>query len=97
VIGAPVTTPLRVVAGKRLTVTFLVTRSDNRQPMTRGTMICDPSVAGKVIRHAESFKAGKARLSFLVPKTAKGKQLKVKLTIRAGTQSATKIVTFPVK
>ena len=50
-----------------------------------------------MIRHAESFKAGKARLSFLVPKTAKGKQLKVKVTIKAGTQSATKVVVFRVK
>ncbi len=60
-------------------------------------MICDPSVAGKVISHTESFKAGIARLSFLVPKTAKGKLLKVKVTIKAGNQSATKIVAFRVK
>jgi hypothetical protein len=97
VIAAPVTTPTVAVAGKRLTVTFNVTRSDTGGPLTSGKMVCDPSVAGKVIPHAESFKAGTAKLSFLVPKTAKGKQLKVKLTINAGTQSATKVVTFRVK
>jgi hypothetical protein len=97
VIAAPVSTPRVPLAGKRLTVTFLVTRSDNGEPLTSGTMVCDPSVAGKVITHSESFRAGKASLSFLVPKTAKGKQLKVKLTIKAGTQSAGKIVTLRVR
>ena len=83
VIGKPVTVPARVVAGKRITVSFPVTRSDNKKPLTAGTMICDPSVVGKVIRHAESFRSGVARLSFVVPITAKGKQLKVKVTIKA--------------
>lgn len=97
VIGTPVIAPTVPVAGKRLTVTFAVTRSDDGQPLTSGTMVCDPSVAGKVIAHAESFKSGTARLSFLVPKTAKGKLLKVKLTIKTETQSATRIATFRVK
>jgi hypothetical protein len=97
VIAAPVSTPTAPVAGKRMTVTFLVTRSDNGKPLTNGTMVCDPSVAGKVITHAESFKAGKATLSFVVPKSAKGKQLKVKVTITTGAQSASKIVTFRVR
>lgn len=83
VIGKPVTVPARVVAGKRITVSFPVTRSDDKKPLTAGTMICDPSVVGKVIRHAESFRSGVARLSFVVPITAKGKQLKVKVTIKA--------------
>ena len=95
VIGAPARAPAAVVAGKRLTVTFPVTRSDNGRALTSGRMICDPSVTGKVIPHAESFRAGKARLSFLVPKTAKGKLLKV--TITSGSQLATKIATFRVR
>jgi hypothetical protein len=66
-------------------------------PLLKGKMVCDPSVAGRVIPHTESFKAGKARLSFLVPKTAKGKQLKVKLTIKAEGKTATKIATFRVR
>ena len=87
VIGKPVMTPTRVMAGKRVTVTFPVTRSDAAQPkpLTSGTMVCDPSIGGKVIPHAESFTNGVARLSFVVPKTAKGKLLKVKVTIKAPT------------
>lgn len=97
VIGKPVTVPVQPLAGMRLNVSFKVTRSDTGAPVTRGTMICDPSVAGQAIRHAESFKGGTARLSFVVPATAAGKLLKVKVTIKAGTQSATKVATFRVQ
>ncbi len=96
-IGAPMTLPAAPVAGKRFTVSFPVVRSDTGAPLTRGTMICDPSVNGKVITHAESFKNGTAKLSFTVPKTAKGQTLKVKVTIKSGSQSATRIVNFRVR
>ena len=95
-IGKPVTTPAVATAGKPFTVSFPVTRSDNGMPLTTGRMICDPSVQAKVIKHAESFRGGTARLSFTVPKSAKGKVLKVKVTIKAGTQSTTGIATFRV-
>jgi len=96
-IGAPMTLPAAPVAGKRFTVSFPVVRSDSGAPLTTGTMICDPSVNGKVIPHAESFKNGTAKLSFTVPKTAKGKMLKVKVTIKTGSQSATKVASFLVR
>ena len=96
VIGAPAATPAKPVAGRRFTIAFPVTRSDNGAVLTRGTMVCDPSVAGKVLPHAEQFQAGKARLSFAVPRTAKGKSLKVKVTIKLGTQSTTRVATFRV-
>ena len=60
-------------------------------------MVCDPTVAGRLIKHTESFKAGKARLTFLVPKTAKGKQLKIKVKIVSGNQSTTKVFTFKIR
>ena len=97
IIGRPTTAPVAAVAGTRFTVSFNVTRSDDNAPLETGTMICDPSVHGKVIRHAESFVDGVARLSFLVPKTAKGKALKVKLAIVLGDQTAYKSATFRVK
>lgn len=96
VIGRPVATP--AVAGRRMTVTFPVRRSDNGAPLTAGTMNCDPSVAGKTLVHRESFRGGKARLSFVVPKQAKGKSLKVKVTIvSADGLSATQVATFKVR
>lgn len=84
-IGKPVMIPAQAIAGKRFTVSFPVSQTGGAktEPLTRGTMVGAPSVAGKVIRHTESFTAGVARLSFVVPKTAKGKQLKVKVTIKA--------------
>jgi len=95
VIGAP-TVAGKLVAGGHVTVSFPVTRSDTGDPLTSGRMICDPSVQGKVIEHAESFTGGTAKLAFTIPKTAKGKQLKVKVTIKLGGQSATKVATFKV-
>ena len=95
-IGGPATTPAKAVAGKRFTVSFPVTRTDNGKPLTTGTMICDPSVQGKVIPHAESFKNGTAQLSFTIPKSANGKLLKVKVTIKVGSLSTTKVATFHI-
>ena len=66
-------------------------------------MVCDPSVAGKVITHSESFKNGQARLSFVIPTTAKAKLLRVNVKITATekktgkTVSAIKIATFHVR
>jgi hypothetical protein len=96
VIGTAVATPLRAVAGKRLTVAFRVTRSDNGKPLTTGKMVCNPTIAGKIVPHTDSFTAGTARLSLLVPKTAKGKVLTVRLAITTGKQSATRVVTFRI-
>ena len=61
-----------------------------------GTVTAAPSVAGRVLKHAESFTAG-TKPAFVVPKTAKGKLLKVKVKIVNGTQSATKVVTYKVR
>lgn len=96
VIGAPSTSSKTATAGKRFAVTFPVKRSDNGAPLKTGKMICDPSVAGKVIPHSEQFKNGSASLSFVVPKSANGKLLKVKLTIKVGTKSTTRVAQFRV-
>jgi hypothetical protein len=47
---------MKAIAGKRFTVAFRVTRSDNGAALTVGRMICDPSIQGKVLAHAEQFK-----------------------------------------
>lgn len=94
VIGAPVAKPATPVAGKPFTVSYKVTRSDTGKPLTTGKMICDPSSAGKEIAHAESFKAGIAKLTFVIPSSAK--LLKVNVTIVSGGQSAKKVSTFKV-
>lgn len=88
-IAAPTTVPRTAVAGKRLTISFPVTSSVDSKPMLAGKLVCDPSIAGKVITHQESFTGGVAKLSFLVPATAKGKVLRVKVTIIASSSTGT--------
>ena len=56
VFGAATTVPPHPVAGKKLVFALTVNRSDTGAPLTTGTMTCDPSVAGKVLTHAESFR-----------------------------------------
>jgi hypothetical protein len=96
-VAAPTAVPSTPVAGARFTVSFKVTRSDTGEPLTTGKMICDPSVAGTVLRHAESFKGGTAKLTFAIPKSARGKQLKVKVTIKNDGQSATRVASFRIR
>lgn len=97
VFGTATTVPATLVAGRKVVFTLAVKRSDTGAPLTTGKMVCDPSVQGKVVTHAESFTGGTAKLVFTVPKAAKGKTLKVKVTIKVGTQSATKVVSYKVK
>ena len=96
VFGSVLTMPSTPVAGKKLVFTVAVNRSDTGAPLTTGKMTCDPSVAGVVVKHTESFANGRARLALVVPRTAKGKLLKVKVRITNGSQSATKVVTYKV-
>jgi uncharacterized repeat protein (TIGR01451 family) len=85
-------------AGARATIGFWVTRSDNGADLTTGgTMAGRVSVAGRPLKTAKRFKGGYAYLTFVIPKTAKGKLLKVKLTIKANGRSATKIAKFRVE
>ncbi len=97
VIGAPITTPAAPVAGRKFNVAFAVSASTDGTPLTSGTMALDPSISGKMLAHSESFKGGKAKASIAVPKTAKGKQLKVKVTIKSGGQSATRVAMFRIR
>jgi hypothetical protein len=96
VIAQPVTAPARAVAGKPFTVSFAVTRSDTKAPVRSGTLICDPAVGGTVIKHAESFTGGTARLRFVVPAGASGKSLVVNVTIKAQGKSAHRVAVFQV-
>lgn len=84
-IGKPVAAPARAKAGKRFAVSFRVTDPTQSKPtpLKSGTMVATPTIGGKVVRHTQSFKAGVARLSLVVPKTAKGKRLKVTVRIKA--------------
>jgi hypothetical protein len=87
--GKAVLKPSKPVAGQRVTFSVQVTPA--------GKVRCSPSVAGKTIEHAESFKAGRLQLSFVVPKTAKGKRLEVAVTLTASGQSAGHVYAYVVR
>ncbi len=84
-------------AGRRFTFTLPVKRSDTGAPLRVGKMTASPRVAGKLITHAESFKKGKARLTFRVPRTAKGKLLKLSIEITASGKTTTRLYTYRVR
>ena len=98
VIGRPITVPKKAVAGKRLTVTFMVRRSDNGAPLTEATMVCNPTFKGKQLAHTESFVRGKAKVRFVVPKAAKGKVVKLMLKVTTDEgRAAKRVATFKVR
>jgi hypothetical protein len=72
-------------------------------PVPSGKMVGSASVAGRPIAYVQTFKNGDARVSFVLPKTAKGKLLKVKVKITATdkesgkTVTATRTATFRVR
>src|SRR5206468_2628472 len=84
VIGKPVTVPANVTAGKRITVSFpvTITGADPTTPAPSATITSQASIAGKAIHHNRSFVGGVARLSFVVPKSARAKRLNVKVTVK---------------
>jgi hypothetical protein len=90
VIGKPVAVPAKAMPGQRFTVTYKVTNA------TGAKMVCNPTVAGKLVAHTDSLRAGVARLSLIVPAIASGKVLSVRLAVTASGGSATKVSTFPI-
>jgi hypothetical protein len=91
-IGKPALVPARPTAGKRVTVSFPVTASQPGKPagpLTTGTVVGTASIAGKAVAHTTSFHDGVAKVSFLVPKTAKGKTAKVGVRITAPSSAGT--------
>jgi len=96
VIGRPVLVPARLVAGRPAAVVFRVTRSDTGTALAKASMVADPLLGGKLIAHREQFKKGIATLRFTVPRSGKGKVLRVRLTVKLGGQTATRIGAFPI-
>lgn len=97
VIAPPTSQPKTPKAGSYAAIRFEVSQSDNHGLLFQGTMVCDPSIGGKVLRHTESFKYGIASLRFLVPATAKGKLLTVRLTIHWRGTTASRVARFRVQ
>ena len=96
VFGKPVAKPAKALAGTRFTLTLPVRGSNTGAPLKTGRIVCYPSVAGVVLEAPGTFTNGTARLSFVVPKAAKGRLLEIRVRITNGGRSAMKVVTYGV-
>jgi hypothetical protein len=98
VIGTVTARPVTPVAGKPLTLTLPITRSDTGMKLTTGaTLVSNPTIGGVAVPHRDQLANGVATIRLSVPASAKGQQLRVQLTIRLDNQSATKLTTLPVR
>lgn len=80
VIGKATLVPAKATAGKRLTVSFPVSVLKPAS-LAGAKVVGTASVGGKSVAHTTSLAGGAVKVSFLVPKTAKGKTAKVTLTV----------------
>ena len=80
----PVGTPGRPKAGRSFAVSLPVTRSDTGRPISSGTVGCRVRVAGVAVRATGRVVEGSARCAFVVPRAAKGKQLRGTISVRTG-------------
>jgi len=96
-IAVPSATPRVPVAGMAFTVSHVVTVGDTGLLLTSGRMICDPSINGTALVHAESFTGGLAALHFMIPKNTQGKLLKVHVTIKLGDRTAVRDSYFRIQ
>jgi hypothetical protein len=95
VIGKPAMAAA-AVAGKGFTVSFPVTCSDNGAKLTGGTAIANSSIGGKAIKHVTLVSKGSAAVRLTIPSTGKGKLLKVLLTVKVGSASASRLTTIHI-
>lgn len=77
VLGKPVATPKKPIAGRRFTVRVPVTRSDNDEPLRGAVITCRTSIGDKLVRHRQTFRSGTLTVTLTVPKGTKGKRLSI--------------------
>jgi hypothetical protein len=97
VLGKPVVSPAKPAAGRRFEFTLPVARSDTHAPLLTGKLACTPTLAGKALKHTDSFAKGKAKLSFVLPATAKGKLLRIDVTVTVSGRSARAAFAYTVR
>ena len=81
-LGAAKTTPLHPKAGGKAIVSAAATRVETSQPLDSGSVACSGKVAGgAALRGAGSLASGRAQCAFKIPKTAKAKMVRGKITV----------------
>ena len=88
--------PGRPVAGKSFVVHTGVTRRDTGAAVTSGSVACAARIGTGRVRAAGRFSNGRARCAVTVPRNAKGKTLRLTITIRAERATLTRTFSFRV-
>ena len=86
-----------IVAGKRFTATLQARRSDLAELSSAGDVVCAAKVGTKKVKVTATFPADLATCSGVVPKTAKGKVLKVTVTLTLDGVRVTRTASIKVK
>jgi hypothetical protein len=95
-IGKPLAVPSRPRAGKLLSLSFPLTRADTGAVLTGATLAASTSIAGKPVARTVSQASGAAHVNVLLPRTAKGKVLRVALTVTLGAKTTTRVFSYVV-
>jgi hypothetical protein len=84
IVGKPAAVPARPVAGRRLTLSFPVARSDNGAPYAGAAAVVQASVGGKKVAARVAVSAGKVVVTLTPPAGSRGKRLVVVVGVGAG-------------
>ena len=95
--GTITTVPVKPTAGKAFAVRVRVTRGDTGGPLTTGTVTCSVRVGTAPLRATGRVSGGVATCNMRLPKTAKGKLLKVTMKVTLQGVSTTKSYSARVK
>jgi hypothetical protein len=86
-----------IVAGKRFTATLQARRNDLAELSSAGEVVCVAKVGAKRVKVTATFPADLATCSGVVPKTAKGKVLKVTVSLTLDGVKVTRTASIKVK
>ena len=89
--------PKSIVAGKRYTATLQARRNDLAELSSAGEVTCAAKVGAKKMKVTATFPADLATCSGVVPKSAKGKALKVTVTLTLDGVRVTRTASIKVK
>ena len=85
------TRPLKPKAGGRYTASLAFGRNDGSPPTGTETLTCRATIAGRALAPtSKSLINGKATCIWTIPKTAKGKTIRITVTVQAGSLKASK-------
>jgi hypothetical protein len=86
-----------IVAGRKYTATLQARRNDLAELSSAGEVVCAARVGTKKLKVTATFPADLATCSGIVPKTAKGKTLKVTVTLTLDGVRVTRTASMRVK